>query len=389
MKHYYEYLSELDNKSLMRGLIKCGLFNYKLPSILNSAPFYNYIKSKIKPFSDFTKKKKWKEWIRFESNRYNNLPRIIGIPNPIAYYFLCKTIIDNWSSIVSYFKNLTEAQTFKHSRIHVRQIKEKESIFEMNYDFQKSFGGNVPYDVIKTKYIVKTDISKFFDSIYSHSIPWALIGKENAKNNKDLSFYGNTIDHYLESMKYGETHGIITGPVASNIISELILCKIDYELSKKFKYVRNIDDYECYVESIDDGNKFINTLRTELAKFDLSINSAKTKIIPIAEYNKNGFVNDLVLIDSVLNYKSYTKSEASPDGSVTYRQLSSYFDLLNEIYNKYDQDGRVFLYAFKIINSKDLSIRASEYFVNKSMNLSLLCPYLLPDLENQVFKVYG
>ncbi|RIY18499.1 hypothetical protein CJI56_07825, partial [Gardnerella vaginalis] len=85
----------------------------------------------------------------------------------------------------------------------------------------------------------------------THAIPWALVGKDaakaNVKNNKE---WYNQIDHFAQIVKNGETHGLLIGPHTSNILSEIILCAIDENLSKKYmSYIRNIDDYICYVNT--------------------------------------------------------------------------------------------------------------------------------------------
>ena len=46
----------------------------------------------------------------------------------------------------------------------------------MNYSNWKTDGTPEPDLLIGKKYIVKADISTCFPSIYTHSIPWALVG---------------------------------------------------------------------------------------------------------------------------------------------------------------------------------------------------------------------
>ncbi len=51
----------------------------------------------------------------------------------------------------------------------------------MNYSNWKTDGTPEPDLLIGKRYLVKADISTCFPSIYTHSIPWALIGKDDAK----------------------------------------------------------------------------------------------------------------------------------------------------------------------------------------------------------------
>lgn len=68
------------------------------------------------------------------------------------------------------------------------------------------------------------------------------------------------------------------GPHASNLLSELILTVVDKNLyDKDWRYIRNIDDYTCYVESMEDGQKFLLELGSELRQFDLTLNFKKNR----------------------------------------------------------------------------------------------------------------
>ena len=89
-----------------------------------------------------------------------------------------------------------------------------------------------------------TDISTFYDSIYTHSIVWALHGKDNTKKLKfniktkqKLNKLGDEIDTIFQSMSYGETHGIPQGNIISDFIAEILLGYLDvcvfYSLRKK------------------------------------------------------------------------------------------------------------------------------------------------------------
>jgi hypothetical protein len=85
----------------------------------------------------------------------------------------------------SYFEDKTNNQSHKISRIHIRKLKNKKHLFEMNYkNFLKDDLDIENVLSIGSRYVVKADISNCFPSIYTHSIPWALVGKESAKKDK-------------------------------------------------------------------------------------------------------------------------------------------------------------------------------------------------------------
>ena len=73
-------------------------------------------------------------------------------------------------------------------------------------------------------------------------------------------------------MRNGETHGLLIGPHSSNLLSEVILTVVDKILyDKGYRFVRNIDDYDCYVGSQDDAKLFLRDLEEILREFDLPL----------------------------------------------------------------------------------------------------------------------
>ncbi len=177
MKKYIDYLNELNGDELLEGLLSYGMFNAKLPDIFSSKAFYKYcIKRDYRPSNSRH------DWIRYDNNRNNQLPRQLGIPNPFAYYLQCVKLKDSWDELLKHFENVTSCSTeYKISRIHIRKLKKRNGIFEMNYNNYVEDVPNHPTKTIGAKYIVKSDISNCFDSIYTHTIAWAVVGKQKAK----------------------------------------------------------------------------------------------------------------------------------------------------------------------------------------------------------------
>ena len=81
--------------------------------------------------------------------------------------------------------------------------------------------------------LVKFDISRCFDSIYTHSITWALLNKEIVKERLDKkTTFGHKFDELMQRMNYNETSGIVIGPEFSRIFAEIILQRVDKEVEK-------------------------------------------------------------------------------------------------------------------------------------------------------------
>jgi hypothetical protein len=112
-------------------------------------------------------------------------------------------------------------------------------------------------------FILKADISRFFYTIYTHSVPWAVIGKEKAKewldNDKAKlnAHWAHHVDRALQLCHSRETFGIPVGPDTSRLIAEILLAGIetDQNLSPWLKdriAVRLVDDFVIGFESEGD-----------------------------------------------------------------------------------------------------------------------------------------
>ncbi|HHP7830188.1 TPA: RNA-directed DNA polymerase, partial [Legionella pneumophila] len=84
------------------------------------------------------------------------------------------------------------------------------------------------------QYIIKTDITDCYSSIYTHSIAWAIHGKNFAKQNqKDKTLLGNKIDNLLQDMHHGQTNGVPQGSALMDFIAEIVLGYSDELLAEK------------------------------------------------------------------------------------------------------------------------------------------------------------
>lgn len=372
-KSYIDCLNEISSNELYKGLLAHGMFAEKLPPIFSSDDFYNYCKKKKHGFPQYNR-----EYVSVDVMRNISIPRAIGIPNPIAYQRLCETLSRYWTKIRDHFNDKTAGQEYNISRIHLRKMKNNPALFEMNYNNWRTDGTPEPDLILGKKYIVHADVSTCFPSIYTHTVPWALVGKENAKKNKRQSRYWyNVIDRELQCLRNGETHGIMIGPHASNLISEVILVCVDCELCKKWKYTRAIDDYACYVKSYEEANMFLVDLSKELRKYDLMLNHKKPRIdeLPVAftkDWKRQ--LNTFVLIASY--------------GKVSYKEASSYYELAIKLMRDNDMDAAILNYAIKTLSNQPLTENARVFCAKYAMHLALLYPYLLSLMEPYVFVPY-
>lgn len=378
MKKYIDFLNEISDVELYDGLVGFGIFANKIPNFLTSEAFLAYTKTLNVLLTD-----KPKDYIRYSNIRNINVPRALAIPEPFAYASQCKALADNWDKIKQYFSDKTGTDKFKISRIHLRKQLGSKELFEMNY---KNFidDGTPEQDIIiKSKYIACADISNCFPSIYSHSIAWSLVGKSVAKANKNPSNWYNQLDFYTRNIKFGETNGLLIGPHSSNLVSEIILAAVDCELQKQgFNYIRNIDDYSCYVETYEEAERFLLCLSEELKANELSLNHKKSKIIALPQASVSNWVNKLNHFNFTNTYIVKNKE------ALRVKELKGFIDFAIELMITEKFDVAILNYAIKIISTKHLDTNAKNYYIKHLHHLVLLYPYLINYLEGDVFDTF-
>jgi len=390
-KTYFDYMDEISSDELFEGLLGDGLFAEKIPPVFTSEAFSDWSKTQEeKTFADKKSRKKnvdWeyygKDYIRYDNMRNINIPRPLAIPNPITYRNQCKALSDSWDELKAHFKDKTNNQSHKLSRIHIRKLENKKYLFEMNYkNFSKDDLDIENALSIGSRYVVKADISNCFPSIYTHSIPWALVGKEKAKQNQKDTEWFNQIDKFTRNLKFGETHGVLIGPHTSNLISEVVLIVIDHELAKKgYKYTRHVDDYSCFVESHEKAEQLLLDLSSELKKYELTLNHKKTKIIELPVASVEHWVNKM---------SSFCFSQKNDSGGNVYmehKELKSYLDLAIELLGK-TSNTAIINYAIKVIAKNKLREHSQKYYLKRIHHLLLLYPYLITLIDEFVFAKF-
>ncbi|MDE8268512.1 RNA-directed DNA polymerase [Erysipelothrix rhusiopathiae] len=375
-KSYFELLNEISEAEIYEELLGYGLFSEKLPPVFQSIEFRRYCQT--------VRKQKFSgcehSYVNYLSNRNTNTPRSLAIPYPMAFENLCNEISRSWDKILNHFEIKTSNQKHKVSRIHLRRLMGSNGLFNMNYQNWEVDGDPVPDLVIGKRYEVKCDISQCYPSVYTHSIPWALVGKKVSKLKREGKEWFNKLDKYTRNMKSGETHGILIGPHTSNLLSEIILCSIDYELVKKgWVYIRHIDDYTCYVDTKEKAEEFLVDINQQLREFGLSLNHKKTNILNLPFSDTNRWTN--ILKSSTTNFQKFKSY-------VDYYEVKSFLNLCLSLMEKNKENSAIILYGIKILDGLILTKNAQNYFVKSIISLSLIYPYVVPLLNKYIFEKY-
>lgn len=395
---FYSTKEKLSPEDVLKGLLDHGLFAEKIPPCFTTVGLAEFVSGSMGTLLNETDENKLKDavsacshdYMRYEALRDSNIPRHMGVPHPEAYGLQALAIAKHWQAIATHCNQPTP--TF--SRIHVRHIGDGR-IFEMNYKGADRFRLEEEEQQWMTgaQFVVEADIATCFPSIYTHSIPWVLDGKAAAKKSSSLTkLPGNLLDKCTQNTRDRQTNGLLIGPHASNIISEIILTQIDADLQAKghLKIKRHVDDYRFYASTYEDAEKFIKDLGLALRAYEMSLNEKKTKIVPLPSPSEADWV-------LVLNRHPLPKAQ-----ELKFSEIRAFLDRALTCAQDIGKSTPL-NYAIKVLAKshseknpgdgdetlpRKLSLRAKRMYAQEAMNLALAYPYLAPMLDEHVFTPY-
>lgn len=369
----------LTDDQAFRGLVDYGLFSDVIPPCFNSEGLSSHVPENLlrllaedddTNLNNLLNNKRSHDFVRYESLRKHNIPRQMGIPHPESYTIQCLVLKRFWERI----KRHCAKPEIPASRTFVQKTSEKR-IFLMNYEGKQRFE-NEETDIRSragAQYMAQADISACFQSIYTHSIPWALHGKERGKKYRSHKIPGNLIDRVTRGTRDGQTNGLIVGPHASNVISEIILTRVDDSMMKKgYKnFTRYIDDYAFYAKTYQEAEDFIRQIGLTLREYDLTLNAEKTEILSLPRPIEKDWIREL-------------KTFPFPtEGEISFESVRLFLDLALELAHK-NETYAVLNYAIKMVPDQ-LDKRAKRLFTLEAVNLALKYPYLASLLQEHVF----
>lgn len=305
--------------------------------------------------------------LEYKLTRFNSVSRLLAVPHPLPYAKLCLAIHENWEHfgyIVNNSCSQIKPQTFSDGRVIIMNGY-GDSAEKANKQLDDAFG---------MRYRVKTDIANCFPSLYSHALPWALVGFEEAKAMRPPKFastWFNQIDKHLRSCKRDETQGVAIGPATSSIIAEAILGRIDEALLKQsFRFVRYIDDYCCHCETEEHAQDFVRAVEREAAKFKLQLNIKKTEFARLPQPVTDSWVVEL-------------GRWVPKDDEWTAFDVFRYLDYAVSLAERYPE-GSVLKFSAKIVANAKLAFMCDMRALNYLLALAFHRPELLPVLTHLI-----
>lgn len=282
--------------------------------------------------------------------------RNLHITHPIPQALLAKEISENWKAIQKWLSK----QTFSLDEIKISREYER-GIKEINFPAhrEKSF-----YLEATADWLVKTDITRFYPSIYTHSIPWAAYGKERVKS--QLGYYkgsfADRIDVLVRACNRNQTVGIPIGPETSRIIAEIISSRIDadFQSHKLDLAAHNIDrlqdDWSVGAKTLEQAEDVITCISSIYRNYGLEINGSKTSVDHITGTRRKTWISE---IGAFLSHRS---------GSLRGARLREFITLCLRLQSDFQSDP-IISYALSVIERANIinsDIRDIESFLLKS-----------------------
>lgn len=152
-------------------------------------------------------------------------------------------------------------------------------------------------------WITVTDITRFFPSIYTHSLTWAAYGKEKYKSNpkKYAGSVADLLDVSVRKCNRSQTVGIPIGPDTSAILAEIVSGRIDLEIkestSLQKEYADRLqDDWVIGSSSLERAEQCLSELIQAYQRMGLDINGRKTSILHVGDLPSPTWRSELIAI---------------------------------------------------------------------------------------------
>ena len=219
--------------------------------------------------------------------------RNLHVTHPIPQAFLTWELSSNWKSIQKWLSK----QTFSLDKVMVSETASR-GIPDINFIAHRA---KKAFIEATANWVVKTDITRIYPSIYTHSIPWAAYGKENVKAKIKLyeGSLADRIDQLLRSCNRNQTVGIPIGPETSRIVAEIVSARVEdgFRSSNHGLSLTEIDrlqdDWFIGCDTFDQAEVAISSVIRSYRGYGLELNGSKTFIERSNAVSEEQWVSEL------------------------------------------------------------------------------------------------
>ena len=295
--------------------------------------------------------------------RAGALRRQLAVPNPVSFLELAQLIASNWSEVEKQCQkssiSLSKLDTRSTDRAIVASVP-----FSQHSLHQASVRAS-------SRYLLKTDVTNCYPSVYTHGISWALHTKAFAKaHRRTKSLLGNKIDKLIRDAQFGQTIGIPVGPDTSFVVAEMVLSSVDEafcHMLKKAKLgtngYRSYDDFEFGFASRADAESAAALLQQALSEYELQLNANKTAIVELPMPLEPAWVSEI---------RMFQFSE-----NLTYWDINRFFDRAFELSTRH-ADANVLRYSIQRLRSIEVPPDIWPLLENYLLQCVMVEPNSLP-----------
>jgi hypothetical protein len=290
--------------------------------------------------------------------------RTLAIPNPQHQIPLCLKLVEHWSEIEKFCEKSKLSLSTPTVKANSERAVDRSSYF-------RDLSAERVLRSAGCRFHLYADFARYYSSIYTHSIAWALHGKDAARSDeKTGKLAGNQIDLLLRATQDRQSVGIPVGPDTSLIIAEIIGTSIDQQIQAAgvMQGLRYVDDFHLYFRSRGDCEQAIATLHAACRQYELDINDTKTLIEEVPDISEPPWKN-------VLRTSSFDGATVSPP------DLLSYFNAAFQLSLAHPFDG-VLKYA--VSRSAGFTVDDFQLYGSLLCRCMMAEPSCLPD----VFRIF-
>ena len=288
--------------------------------------------------------------------------RNIHITHPIPQALLAFELATNWKAVQKWLLR----QAFSLDEIRISNNYER-SIKGINFALHRAKTG---YLEATSDWLLKTDISRFYPTIYTHSIAWAAYGNKTVKDNLQIyvGSLADRLDLLVRSCNRNQTIGIPIGPETSRIIAEVISSRLDADFQSKIPDIpkdhvdRLQDDWSVGLKTLEKAEKVLSAITMIYRDYGLEINGSKTSIEHIIASSGTSWISE---ISAFLSHR---------DGPIRGARLREFLSLSLRLQSEYPNDS-VINYALSVIESQSIvskDVETLESFLLKAAVISPL-----------------
>lgn len=251
--------------------------------------------------------------------------------HPVLYVSLVHNITEeaNWNTIVTRFGQFASNPKIKcYSIPLISDDIQSDKATTVSLWWQTIEQQSIEL-ALEYAYVLHTDISDCYGSIYTHSVPWAIHTKPIAKlpaNRTNYALIGNLIDKHLRDMAFGQTNGIPQGSVLMDFVAEMVLGYADNEISiriqqaniEDYHIIRYRDDYRIFSNNPQNAELITKILTEVLIELGMRLNAQKTLV-------SNNVVRDSIKPDKIYWISAKNGSKSIQEHLLLIHNLSEKF----------------------------------------------------------------